>query len=196
MEKISSYKLQRLVASLYFKRESLVHWLNADRPKGAIQRAVRLIEALHERNTLAKSGDKSEKVRRAAYDLHLEILKLLRPLRRTRWDLKPNPELSDGVDDMRGWHLEQTSRDDVGKVLELVASLSQYGLLDSVRRCHCGIWFLAYNRRNENHSSECKKASDASKRQTPEARKERANYMRKYRATPNYKKRTSSRRAA
>jgi hypothetical protein len=183
--------MESLVAGLWFKRESLIQWLNSD--SSSKKPAVRLIEALRERNLLAESQDKSEEARRAGYDLHLEILKLTKPLRRTWWDLVPSPEMSDGLDSLRGWHLQQKQRGEVGKVLELVASLSEYKLLDSVRQCSCGEWFLAYHRRDKHHSPKCKREFEAAQRKTPEGRSERAKYMRELRAT---KRRIRSRSTA
>ncbi len=194
MAKISSYKLESLIAGLWFKRESLVSWLNSNRASKA--QCTRLIEALHERNTLAENGDKSEEGRRRGYDLHLEILKLTRPLRRTWWDLAPSPEMSDGLDNVRHWHLEQRPPDQDRMVLGMVASLSEYGLLDSVRKCQnraCGKWFLAYTGKSKNCSPECKKSWAAAQRKTPEGRKERADYMRKLR---DAKKRIKPRKAS
>ena len=188
MAKISSYRLEFLVAGLWFKRENLLRWLNSDRPEK--KDAMRLVEALCERNALAESGDKSPEARRAGYDLHLEILKLTRPLRRTRWDLVPSPEVSRGLDNLRGFHLQQQPQGDAARVLELVAALSEYGLLDSVRKCQntvCGKWFLAYTCRSKHCSPKCKELRAAAQRKTPEGRKERAEYMRRLRSNPRHK---------
>jgi hypothetical protein len=193
MQNFSSYRLETFVAGLHFKQESLVSWLNANKSDSSSERsiqrtqqhAVRLIEALRQRNAISDSGDKSDAAKRRGYLLHLEILKLIKPLRRTTWKLVPSPELSKGLENLKGWYLEQHGGegDDLRYILGLVARLSEYGLLDSVRQCHCGNWFLAYNRRNKHHTPECKKESEKTQRKTPEGKEAWKLYMRKLRAT-------------
>jgi hypothetical protein len=193
MQNFSSYRLESFVAGLHFKQESLVAWLNASKTDSSSeraiqrkqQRAVRLIEAIRERNALSDSGDKSREAKRCGYLLHLEILKLIKPIRRTMWKLVPSPELSDGLENLKGWYLEQHGGegDDLRYILGLVARLSEYGLLDSIRQCHCGKWFLAYNRRNKHHTPNCKKKFEQAQRKTPEGKQDWKLYMRKLRLT-------------
>jgi hypothetical protein len=131
MQNFSSYRLESFVAGLHFKQESLVAWLNASKTDSSSeraiqrkqQRAVRLIEAIRERNALSDSGDKSREAKRCGYLLHLEILKLIKPIRRTMWKLVPSPELSDGLENLKGWYLEQHGGegDDLRYMLGLVA---------------------------------------------------------------------------
>jgi hypothetical protein len=61
----------------------------------------------------------------------------------------------------------------------LLARLSRLGLLDYVRPCECGQWFLAERRDHRHHSAACR---GRSYRKSDKGRRNRAKYMRDYRA--------------
>jgi hypothetical protein len=170
-----------------YKAENLVKWLNVpkDHPQwGAMKRVANLIADLREINSIAENQDAEdhdESTKARGYALSAEILKLIRPLRRSQWRLIPTLRNRKGR--LVGWHLELSSGADLGRVLLQVAELSRDGLLDWVRQCHCGRWFLGYTSRSKYHSPECKEAFESAQRKTPEGRAARAKYMREHRGT-------------
>lgn len=190
MQNLSGYKLEYLLARLAFMPESLVAWLNYSAAgiegralRRVQERAARLIAALREINAIADSGDKSPEAIARGCALDAEIRGLVKPLSRTRWKLVPAVGRSTEDDYWHGWHLEPGADDDLRRMLGMVATLSQYGLLDSVRQCDCGGWFLAYNRRSKFHSLACKRKFESDTRKTNEGRSARAKYMRTLRDT-------------
>jgi len=171
-----------------YKAENLVKWLNIpkDHPHWrAMKRVANLIADLREINSIAENQDAEdhdESTKARGFALDAEIRRLIRPLRRLQWQLIPTVRNREGR--LVGWHLEPAPGGDVlRRVLLYVAELSREGLLDWVRQCCCGRWFLAYTSRSKHHSPECKKAFESALRKSPEGRAERAKYMREHRAT-------------